>query len=87
MDVAVSELRAHLSTWLARVREGQEVVVTDRGTPVARLLPIGTAGILDELASNNVIARPAQPTRPAATGRARPRARRSMAEVVTEQRR
>jgi len=87
MDVAVSELRAHLSTWLARVREGQEVVVTDRGTPVARLLPVGTAGILDELASNNVIARPAQPTRPAAAGRARPRARRSMAEVVTEQRR
>ena len=68
MDVAVSELRAHLSTWLARVREGQEVgVVTDRGTPAARLRPVvhGRGILVAELASNNVIARPAQPTRPA----------------------
>jgi prevent-host-death family protein len=37
----VSELKAGLSAYLARVKAGEEVVVTDRGTPVARLVPVG----------------------------------------------
>src|ERR1039458_8019004 len=41
MDVAISTLRAELSTWIERARSGEEVVVTDRGTPVARLLASG----------------------------------------------
>lgn len=36
----VSELKAGLSAYLARVKSGGEVVVTDRGTPVAKLVPI-----------------------------------------------
>jgi len=38
MDVAITDLRAHLSDWLERAREGTEVIITDRGLPVARLL-------------------------------------------------
>src|SRR6185437_6878586 len=34
MDVAVSDLRAHLSDWLERARQGAEVIITDRGLPV-----------------------------------------------------
>ncbi len=37
---AVSELKAGLSAYLARVKAGEEVVVTDRGTPIAKLVPI-----------------------------------------------
>lgn len=37
---AVSELKAGLSAYLARVKAGEEVVVTDRGTPVAKIVPI-----------------------------------------------
>ncbi len=37
---AVSELKAGLSAYLARVKAGEEVVVTERGTPVAKLVPI-----------------------------------------------
>lgn len=37
---AVSELKAGLSAYLARVKAGEEVVVTDRGAPVAKLVPI-----------------------------------------------
>ncbi|HLB37628.1 MAG TPA: type II toxin-antitoxin system prevent-host-death family antitoxin [Gemmatimonadales bacterium] len=37
---AVSELKAGLSAYLARVKAGEVVVVTDRGTPVAKLVPI-----------------------------------------------
>ena len=35
----VSELKMHLSSYLAHVRRGQSVVVCDRATPIARLIP------------------------------------------------
>jgi prevent-host-death family protein len=37
---AVSEIKARLSKYLTRVKAGEEVLITDRGTPIARLLPI-----------------------------------------------
>lgn len=37
--VAVRELRQNLSRYLARVKEGEELIVTERGREVARLLP------------------------------------------------
>ena len=42
-SVGVRELRRDASRWLARVRAGEEFVVTDRGRPVARLSPIAEA--------------------------------------------
>lgn len=36
---AVSELKTSLSEYLAQVKKGEEVIVTDRGKPVARLIP------------------------------------------------
>ena len=39
VEVGIRDLRANLSRWLREVRSGREVVVTDRGEPVARLLP------------------------------------------------
>jgi prevent-host-death family protein len=36
----VSELKARLSAYLAHVRQGNTVVVSDRRTPVARLVPV-----------------------------------------------
>lgn len=38
----VAELKAKLSEYLARVKAGEEVVVTERGRPVARLVPVAT---------------------------------------------
>lgn len=38
--VAVSELKASLSRFLAAVKEGEEIIVTDRGKPVAKLVPV-----------------------------------------------
>ncbi len=44
MKVAkVSELKARLSKYLARVKAGEEVLVTERGTPVAKLVPVPPA--------------------------------------------
>lgn len=85
--MAVSDLRAHLSDWLERARAGEEVVVTERGVPVARLLGIAATGTLERLTADGVIARPVQASRPTASGRTRPRSRRPVAEQVGELRR
>ena len=37
----IADLKNNLSRYLAHVREGAEVLVLDRDTPVARLVPIG----------------------------------------------
>ena len=54
----VSELKARLSEYLASVRAGEVVVVCDRNTPIARLVPY------DEHADGFVVQ---EPTRPAAS--------------------
>jgi prevent-host-death family protein len=86
MDVAVSELRAHLSDYLDQAREGAEVVITDRGVPIARLLGLTATTILERLTAEGVIARSAGP-RPKASGQPRPRPRRPIADLVSDQRR
>src|ERR1700691_6490367 len=75
MDVAVTDLRAHLSEWLDRVRDGDEVVITDRGVPVARLVGLTTTATLERLTAEGVIGRPATARRPRASGRPRARTR------------
>jgi prevent-host-death family protein len=40
MKAGVAELKARLSRYLERVKAGHEVVVTDRGRPVAKIVPI-----------------------------------------------
>jgi prevent-host-death family protein len=87
MDVAVTELRAHLSDWLARAHGGEEIVVTERGMPVARLVGLNTRTTIERLTDEGVIARPATPRRSAVSGRSRPRSRRPVADRVSEQRR
>jgi len=37
---AVSKLKAYLSEYLNQVKAGNEVLITDRGKPVARLVPV-----------------------------------------------
>lgn len=39
-SLSISELKATLSEQLRAVRQGEGILVTDRGIPVARLLPI-----------------------------------------------
>lgn len=39
-QIAIRELNQHTSRVLARVRAGETVEVTDRGEPIARLVPI-----------------------------------------------
>ncbi len=86
MDVAITDLRAHLGDWLERARQGAEVIITDRGLPVARLLGLDSTAAIERLTAEGVIARPRQPVRPVASGRSRPRPRRPVADIISEQR-
>lgn len=47
-SAGVADLKARLSEYLARVKSGEEVLVTDRGRPVARLVPVGVETIADD---------------------------------------
>jgi prevent-host-death family protein len=42
MNVGVREFKQHLSEYLRRVGSGETIQITDRGVPVALIMPIGT---------------------------------------------
>ena len=48
-EVGIRELRNHLSQYLERVRTGEELVVTDRGRAVARVVPTVGERTIDRL--------------------------------------
>ena len=39
IEVSIFEAKAHLSALLEKVSQGQEVLITKRGEPIARLVP------------------------------------------------
>lgn len=73
------ELKNNLSRYLEQVRAGGEVVVTDRGRPVARLVPMGrsTDRLADLIAAGVVRA-------PRSTVRSRPAQRIDSAGTVSD---
>jgi prevent-host-death family protein len=52
--IGVRELRQHASRYLARVVQGETLEVTDRGRPVARLVPLQRDAWADLVASGRV---------------------------------
>lgn len=84
MEVGIRELRNHLSRYLDRVRDGEEVVVTDRGRAIARVVPVGGERVLDRLIAEGVVTPARRPKRPAA----RPiKAKGTVSDLVGVQRR
>jgi prevent-host-death family protein len=53
-SIGVRELRQHASRYLARVERGETLEVTDRGRPVARLVPVTADTWADMIASGKV---------------------------------
>lgn len=85
-DVGVAQLRRELKSWLDRVRDGEEVLVTDRGRPVARLVGVDATPLLEQLQAEGAISAPPSAARPAAVGRPRVSPRGSVSDLVTEDR-
>jgi prevent-host-death family protein len=38
--VAIADLKSHLSQYLSRVKEGEELLVTSTGKTIARIIPV-----------------------------------------------
>ena len=55
MDVGIRELRAGLSRYVAQVKEGEEITVTEHGKPVARLVPLEGERKIDRLIREGVV--------------------------------
>ena len=47
MTVGIRELKAKLSEYVSRAASGEEIVVTDRGRPVARLIGLEGASMIE----------------------------------------
>ena len=86
-EVEIRELNTSLRDYIDRVRNGEELIVTDRGRPVARLTPLDpTSNRLPDLVATGIV-------RPPLSGRARYLPERritangTVTDLVAEQRR
>lgn len=67
MDVGIRELKARLSEYVERVAAGDDVVVTDRGRPVARLVPFAQESAVQRGVDEGWIEAPRRTHLPVAT--------------------
>jgi prevent-host-death family protein len=84
MEVGIRELRDQLSKYLNKVRGGEELVITDRGRAVARVVPLVEERSIDRLVAEGLVT-------PAQNRRSRPLKRieteGSVSDLVADQRR
>ena len=85
--VGIRELKGHLSEYLRRVRAGETVIITDRGQPVGRIVPVAQPleDRLEAMAQAGLIlwnGRKLAPMAPVA----RPRGERTIADLLVEDR-
>jgi prevent-host-death family protein len=66
VELTLTELRADLSRALDAAKAGEDVVITERGIPIARISGIGSTDLLTKLERDGLIS-------PAASTRAVPR--------------
>lgn len=62
--IGIRELRDGLSRHLADVRDGDEIIVTDHGRPIARIVPFGKESGLEKLIREGLVTLPKGPRRP-----------------------
>lgn len=87
MEVSVTDFRAELASWIQAARNGDDVTITEHGTPVARLVTIDAAATIDELTDRGIIAPSSAPKRKATRMRGRAKSTSSVADLLVEQRR
>ncbi|WP_334141061.1 type II toxin-antitoxin system Phd/YefM family antitoxin [Rhabdothermincola sp.] len=86
VEVGVRDLKNNLSRYLDRVREGEEIIVTDRGRPVARLSALDhSTDRLAELVAAGVVRPPTRTTRTRPARRIAPKG--PVSDLVADQRR
>ncbi len=85
-EVGIRDLKNGLSKYIDRVRAGEEVIVTDRGRPVARLSSLDAPDDrLADLVAAGVVRPPASRSRHRSLSRIK--AKGTVSDLVAEQRR
>lgn len=54
-EVGVRELRDHLSRWLDEVKAGGDITITERGKPIARIIPIAWSDRMARLVAEGIV--------------------------------
>jgi prevent-host-death family protein len=85
VEVGIKALRADISRWIDTARR-HDVVITDRGRPVARLVPIGEHAALDRLIARGLVRMPSRPASRLDAADA-VKARGTVSDLVADQRR
>lgn len=86
MEVGVRELRDNLSKWIARAKRGQNILITERGKPVARLTHVEESPALERLIAKGLIT-PARSPKTKIRRNDLIRTKGSISDLVKEQRR
>jgi len=68
-SVGIREAKIHLSHLMKKVRQGREIVITDRGKPVGKIVPINNLRLplaerVDDLEMRGIIAEKKSPSKP-----------------------
>jgi prevent-host-death family protein len=86
MEVGVAALRADLKKWLDLVQSGEEVVVTERGMPIARLVPVREADLLAQMTREGLLS-PARAPKTKLSGTKGIPVQGSVSDLIVEMRR
>jgi len=87
VTVGLRELRENLRAFVDRAKAGEQVVITDRGKPVARIIGAGTQTTFERLVAEGRIRPALRPKTPLKDLAARPRVRRgTVADILIKQR-
>jgi prevent-host-death family protein len=85
-EVGIRDLNYGLSKYIDRVQTGEEVIVTDRGRPVAKLSPLDASDDrLADIVATGVVRPPSSRTRHRSRSRLKPKG--NVSGLVSEQRR
>ncbi|MFT4050730.1 MAG: type II toxin-antitoxin system prevent-host-death family antitoxin [Microbacterium sp.] len=83
--IGIRDLRDGLSRHIAAVQDGDEIIVTDHGKPVARIVPYGQESGLERLIREGLVTLPTGPRR---TSFPAPiKANGTVSDLIAEQRR
>jgi prevent-host-death family protein len=86
MEIGVRQLREELRRWLDAVERGEEVTITERGRPVARLISANGPTQRERLIAQGILTPAERPKRPSSALR-KVRAKGNVTDFLAEQRR
>ena len=86
MEVGITEFRSNLRHWLVAVKAGDEVVLTERNVPVARLSGVNGLSAWEQIIRSGLITPAPNKKRTKASDLEKVPAKGSVSEIISEHR-